>query len=141
MDMIDRLKNDPDQDVADATDNTDVTLLQERKILSSKFQTLELEAQDRDRLLNERWVKEEEERKRRAEEEEENKFDFATYLLDKKPVAKKSTNKGLKNRVGGGTSSSSTKAGGLASRQLKSQNSTNLDSGPSAKRAKNMTKR
>ena len=43
MEMIDRLKNDPDQDVADATENTDVALLQERKILSAKFASLESE--------------------------------------------------------------------------------------------------
>lgn len=105
--------------MADATENTDVELLQERKFLTSKFQALQLLAQDRDRQLNERWVKEEEERKRRAEEEEENKFDFATYLLDKKPVTKKSTKQGFKNRVGGGSSSSTNKTGSLASRQLK----------------------
>ena len=65
MEMIDRLKNDPDQDVADATENTDVVLLQERKTLSPKFAALEIECQERERLLSERWLKEEEERKRR----------------------------------------------------------------------------
>ena len=33
MEMIDRLKNDLDQDVADAVENADVVLLQERKKL------------------------------------------------------------------------------------------------------------
>ena len=43
MERIDRLKNDTDQDVADATENTDVVLLQERKTLSPKFVALEVE--------------------------------------------------------------------------------------------------
>lgn len=63
--IIDRLKNDPDQDVADASENTDVTLLQERKTIGAKFASLEVENSERERQLNERWVKEEEERKRR----------------------------------------------------------------------------
>mmetsp|Transcript_16653 Transcript_16653/g.22486 ORF Transcript_16653/g.22486 Transcript_16653/m.22486 type:complete len:250 (+) Transcript_16653:1841-2590(+) len=122
MEMIDRLKNDPDQDVADATENTDVVLLQERKILSPKFVALEEESQERERLLNERWVKEEEERKRRQEEEEENKFDFTSYLLDKKTATKKTSKQNFKNRGGGVSSSGAMKNGGLGSRQLKSQN-------------------
>lgn len=43
MELIDHLKNDPDQDVADATENTDVVLLQERKTLSLKFTALEID--------------------------------------------------------------------------------------------------
>ena len=43
MERIDRLKNDTDQDVADATENTDVVLLQERKTLSPKFVAFEAE--------------------------------------------------------------------------------------------------
>jgi len=41
--------------VADATENADVHLLQERKILTPKFATLELLSQERERHLNERW--------------------------------------------------------------------------------------
>ena len=41
--IIDRLKNDPDQDVADSSENTDVTLLQERKKLGPKFTALDVE--------------------------------------------------------------------------------------------------
>ena len=37
MEIIDKLKSDPDQDVADTMENTDVFLLQERKILTPKF--------------------------------------------------------------------------------------------------------
>ena len=59
------MKNDPDQDVADASENTDVTLLQERKTIGPKFVAFEVENSERERQLNERWVKEEEERKRR----------------------------------------------------------------------------
>ena len=59
------MKNDPDQDVADASENTDVTLLQERKTIGPKFVALEVDNSERERQLNERWVKEEEERKRR----------------------------------------------------------------------------
>lgn len=66
--------------MADATENTDVALLQERKILSPKFNGLEQENLERERLLTERWQKEEEERKRKQEEEEENKFDFSSFL-------------------------------------------------------------
>lgn len=65
MEVIDRLKNDPDQDVADTTENTDVVLLQERKKFAPKFAALELEVKDRERILNERWQKEDEERKRK----------------------------------------------------------------------------
>lgn len=43
MEKMDRLKNDADQDVADATENADVLLLQERKTLSPKFAALEIE--------------------------------------------------------------------------------------------------
>lgn len=139
MELIDRLKDDPDQDVADATENTDIVLLQERKILSPKFIALEEESQERERLLNERWVKEEEERKRRQEEEEENKFDFTSYLLDKKTVTKKNTKQGFKNRGGGGVSSGAMKNGGLGSRQLKSQNSGIADT--NSKRKTGLAKR
>ena len=59
------MKNDQDQDVADASENTDVTLLQERKTIGPKFVKLEVDNSERERQLNERWVKEEEERKRR----------------------------------------------------------------------------
>jgi len=94
--VIDRLKNDTDQDVADASENTDVTLLQERKTLGPKFVALEIENQERERLLAERWSKEEEERKRKQEEEEENKFDFNSFLLEtKKQVGKKKGTKGF----------------------------------------------
>ena len=140
MELIDRLKDDPDQDVADATENTDIVLLQERKILSPKFLALEEESQERERLLNERWVKEEEERKRRQEEEEENKFDFTSYLLDKKTVTKKNTKQGFKNRGGGGVSGGAMKNGGLGSRQLKSQNSGITDS-TNSKRKTGLAKR
>jgi len=51
--------------VADTTENTDVVLLQERKILSPKFAAFEQKCQERERRLSERWIKEEEERKRR----------------------------------------------------------------------------
>lgn len=118
MELIDRLKNDPDQDVADATENTDVVLLQERKTLSPKFVALEIESQERERLLKERWIKEEEERKRRQEEEEENKFDFTSYLLDKKSV-KKNQKQSFKNRSSGVSSSNAMKNGGVGARQLK----------------------
>jgi len=37
MEIIDKLKSDADQDVADTTENTDVYLLQERKVLTPKF--------------------------------------------------------------------------------------------------------
>jgi len=101
--------------VADATENTDVTLLQERKTLSPKFAALEIESQERERFLSERWLKEEEERKRRQEEEEENKFDFTSYLLDKKSV-KKNSKQSFKNRGGGISSSNAMKNGGLGAR-------------------------
>jgi len=92
MDIMNTLKNDPDQDVADATENSDVVLLQERKILSPKFAALEAESQERERHLGDRWNKEEEERKRKLEEEEENKFDFTSFLLEsKKPIGRKNT--------------------------------------------------
>ena len=84
MEIIDRLKNDPDQDVADTTDNADVTLLQERKTLSPKFVALEIQNVEREQRLIERWAKEEEERKRKQEEEEENKFDFTSFLNEPK---------------------------------------------------------
>lgn len=80
MELIDKLKTDANQDVADATENTDVELLQERKTLSQKFSALEQENLERERTLVERWQKEEEERKRKQEEEEENKFDFSSFL-------------------------------------------------------------
>ena len=59
-------------------------------------------------------MKEEEERKRRQEEEEENKFDFTSYLLDKK--TKKNARQGFKNRGGGVSSSNAMKNGGLGAR-------------------------
>lgn len=123
-------------------ENTDVVLLQERKTLAPKFNVLEVDNLARETTLNERWQKEEEERKRRQEEEEENKFDFSSFLLEsKKPVTKKGTKQGLKGRSGGGTSSNTNKNGGLASRQLKTQNS-NIDNGVGGtKRKANMTKR
>lgn len=127
--------------MADATENTDVVLLQERKILSAKFANLELESQERDRILNERWLKEEEERKRKQEEEEENKFDFSSFLMEKKAAAKKSTKQGFKNRGTGGASSSTNKNGGLASRQLKTQSSGIGDGGTGTKRKTGMAKR
>lgn len=141
MDMIDRLKNDPDQDVADATENTDVVLLQERKTLSPKFAALEVEVQEREARLVERWQKEEEERKRKQEEEEENKFDFSSFLLEaKKPLVKKGGKQGFKNRAGGGSSTSTTKNGGLGSRQLKTQASS-INEAATTKRKTGMTKR
>lgn len=112
--------------MADATENTDVVLLQERKTLSPKFVALEIDCQERERLLSERWLKEEEERKRRQEEEEENKFDFNSYLLDRK--TKKNAKQGFKNRIGGGTSSTNMKNGGLGARPPKTQNSGIADS-------------
>ena len=123
-------------------ENTDVVLLQERKTLAPKFNALEVDNATRETSLNERWQKEEEERKRRQEEEEENKFDFSSFLLEsKKPATKKGTKQGLKGRSGGGAGSSTNKNGGLASRQLKTQNS-NAESGAGGtKRKVNMTKR
>ena len=118
MQLIDRLKNDGDQDVADAMENTDVILLQERKTLAPRFNALEVDNLRRETGLNDRWLKEEEERKRRQEEEEENKFDFSSFLLEsKKPVTKKGTKQGIKGRGGGGSSSNNAKNGTLASRQ------------------------
>lgn len=70
--------------MADASENTDVTLLQERKTLGPKYVRLELENQERERQLADRWAKEEEERKRKQEEEEENKFDFNSFMLETK---------------------------------------------------------
>ena len=125
--------------MADATENTDVVLLQERKTLSPKFAALELENQERERLLSERWLKEEEERKRRLEEEEENKFDFTSYLLDKKS-AKKNQKQGFKNRGGGVNSSNAMKNNGLGARQLKQQSSGIPDSA-STKRKTGLAKR
>lgn len=131
-----------DTDVADATDNADVILLRDRKILSAKFIKLNIESSERDRLLNERWLKEEEERKRKAEEEEENKFDFSSFLLEnKKPVGKGKGKQNFKNRVGGASSSGTGKLGGTASRQLKSQSSGLADGSGPAKRKSGMTKR
>ena len=140
MDIINTLKNDPDQDVADATENSDVVLLQERKILSPKFVALEVESQERERHLGDRWNKEEEERKRKLEEEEENKFDFTSFLLEsKKPIARKNTKQAIKKRVDGSMSNAA-KNGNLASRQLKTQNSGIADPNP-AKRKNGISKR
>ena len=61
MQLIDKLKNDPDQDVADATENADLNLFQERKTLTVKYVALEKDVQERERILSERWLKEEEE--------------------------------------------------------------------------------
>jgi hypothetical protein len=140
MDIINTLKNDPDQDVADATENSDVVLLQERKILTPKFTALEAESQERERHLGDRWNKEEEERKRKQEEEEENKFDFTSFLLEsKKPIPRKSTKQGLK-RINGVMQNAS-KNGTLASRQLKTQNSSGISDSNPAKRKNGITKR
>ena len=140
--IIDRLKNDPDQDVADASENTDVTLLQNRKTIGPKFAALDIENQERDRVLAERWAKEEEERKRKQEEEEENKFDFNSFMLEtKKQVGKKTTKQGFKNRVGGNSSNNNAKNGGIGSRQLKAQGSGIVDSSSGTKRKTGMTKR
>lgn len=140
MENIERLKMDADMDVADATDNADVILLRDRKVLSAKYEALEAENVERDRQLSERWVKEEEERKRKAEEEEENKFDFSSFLLDTRKTVKKGKNN-FKGRVGGGNASGAGKGGGTASRQLKSQSSGVQEGGGATKRKSGMTKR
>lgn len=127
--------------MADATENSDVVLLQERKTFSSKFMALELENQDRERLLSDRWLKEEEERKRKQEEEEENKFDFSSFLLESKKSSanRKGVKPGVK-RGGAGSNSNTAKTGGLASRQLKTQAS-GITESSSTKRKTGMTKR
>ena len=60
-------------------------------------------------------------------------------MLDKKTV-KKNAKQGFKNRVGGGSSSSNMKNGGLGARQLKTQNSGIADS-TSSKRKTGLAKR
>lgn len=101
-----------------------------------------MEILEREVQLAERWSKEEEERKRKQEEEEENKFDFNSFMLEtKKQVGKKTTKQGLKNRVGGGSSSNTAKNGSLASRQLKAQSSGIQEGASGTKRKTGMTKR
>ena len=103
--------------MADATEYTDVVLLQERKKNGPKFAALEIEIADRERILADRWQKEDEERKRKQEEEEENKFDFSSFLPESKKPAKKTTKQGFQKRPGGANSQA--KNGGIAARQLK----------------------
>lgn len=102
---------------------------------------LEIENQERERSLGERWLKEEEERKRKAEEEEENKFDFSSFLLEskKQSAQRKGIKPGVKRGAAGSTSNTA-KNGGLASRQLKSQTS-GVPDASTTKRKTGMTKR
>jgi hypothetical protein len=62
-------------------------------------------------------------------------------LESKKPVGKKTTKQGFKNRIGGGSSSNNAKNGGLASRQLKAQGSNIAEGASGTKRKTGMTKR
>ena len=73
VDIMERLKDDIDQDVVDTTENTEAYLLNSHKVLKVKFSKLQEKCLDHESLLSARWTKEEEERKKKAEEEEENK--------------------------------------------------------------------
>jgi len=101
LDIMERLKDDIDQDVIDQTENTEAFLLNQHKILKVKFSNLQLKCIDHENALSQRWNKEEEERKRKAEEEEENKFDYTSYLLEtKKPPIRKGNKPGMKGKSG-----------------------------------------
>ena len=89
MEKIETLKNDEDADVAEASDDMDFRLLNQRKALAEKYAKLEEQSQIRCKRLLERSDNEKEEREKRQKEEEENKFDFTNFLLgDKKPKGK-----------------------------------------------------
>lgn len=107
MEKIEVLKNDEDADVAEATDDMDFQLLHQRKHLADKYQKMEEESQARMKLLLERSENEKEEREFRKKEEEENKFDFNSFLLDKKPKGKLNTKP--KGRPGGGNTTTGAK--------------------------------
>ena len=76
MEKIEILKNDEDADVAEASDDMDFRLLNQRKQLAEKYAKLEEESQARVKLLNDRSDNEKEEREKRQKEEEENKYTF-----------------------------------------------------------------
>lgn len=92
MEKIEVLKNDEDVDVAEASDDMDFRLLNQRKALAEKYAKLQAISQKRQDELSQRNENEKEEREKRAKEEEENKFDFTTFLVgDRKPKGKPNT--------------------------------------------------
>lgn len=86
---ISELKGDKDDDVADASENTDLELMRTRKQMVKQFNDREEENLAREERLAAREVKDLEERKRQAEAEEENKFDFSSLLQEQKKSGKK----------------------------------------------------
>ena len=76
---MEKLKNDKDRDVADATENVDYELLLSRKKVLKELSEKEERCASRQKRLDAREIKEIEERKRRMEDEEENKYDYLPY--------------------------------------------------------------
>ena len=117
MDIMERLKDDIDQDVVDVTENTEAYLLNSHKVLKAKFSKIQQKCNDYESTLTARWSKEEEERKKKAEEEEENKLEFTSYLLEsKKPAIRRGPKLGAKGKSGI-NSTGQGKAGGVGSRK------------------------
>lgn len=135
------LRDDADNDVADATENTDYELLKIHKTAVAKFNIQEKELLVRQKLLQAREDKEIEERKKKQEEEEENKYDFGSFLLEnRKTGLKNKTRINIKSR-GVGAVGSNPSGGGKAGRQLAHQNNINSSDKTPTKRKTNMTKR
>lgn len=76
---MEKLKNDKDRDVADATENVDYELLLSRKKVLKELSEKEQQCVSRQSRLDVREAKEIEEKKRRMEDEEENKYDYLPY--------------------------------------------------------------
>lgn len=112
------LRDDADNDVADATDNTEYQLLKTHKAAAREYEEQEKRLLERTKKLKVREDKEVEERKKKEEAEEENKFDFGSFLLEnRKPGLKNKNRVGMKGRGVGGVSSNPS-GGGKGSRQL-----------------------
>lgn len=106
-------------------------------MLADKYQDLGKQSSAREKLLIERSVKEQEEREKRAKEEEENKFDFSSFLLDKKPKSKPNTKpKGRPSGVAGASGKQGATGPG---RSMNSQNQQLNDKKPTKRNG--MTKR